>query len=116
MQHPVGYKIIGSEVVLTSFSDLLFNPWAFWQYLHTMLGATITGSFAIVSIGAYYLLMNKNLETAKIYLRVGILFGLISTILVAFPTGDYQVKQVLNKQPVTFAAMEGLFETKKGRN
>lgn len=114
MQHPVGYKIIGSEVVLTSFSDLLFNPWAFWQYLHTMLGATITGSFAIVSIGAYYLLMNKNLETAKIYLRVGILFGLISTILVAFPTGDYQVKQVLNKQPVTFAAMEGLFETKKG--
>lgn len=114
MQHPVGYKIIGSEVVLTSFSELLFNPWAFWQYLHTMLGATITGSFAIVSIGAYYLLMNKNLETAKIYLRVGILFGLISTILVAFPTGDYQVKQVLNKQPVTFAAMEGLFETKKG--
>ena len=65
MQHPVGYKIIGSEVVLTSFSELLFNPWAFWQYLHTMLGATITGSFAIVSIGAYYLLMNKNLETAK---------------------------------------------------
>lgn len=114
MQHPVGYKIIGSEVVLTSFSELLFNPWAFWQYLHTMLGATITGSFAIVSIGAYYLLMNKNLETAKIYLRVGILFGLISTILVAFPTGDYQVKQVLNKQPATFAAMEGLFETKKG--
>ena len=114
MQHPVGYKIIGSEVVLTSFSELLFNPWAFWQYLHTMLGAVITGSFALASIGAYYLLMNKNLEHAKIYLRVGILFGLVSTILVAFPTGDYQVKQVLNKQPVTFAAMEGLFETKKG--
>src|SRR5205085_924830 len=33
MQHPVGYRIAsGGAIELTSFADLLLNPWAVWQY------------------------------------------------------------------------------------
>ena len=35
-------------------------------------------------------------------------------VLVAFPTGDLVAKNVVKYQPVTFAAMEGIFETEKG--
>jgi cytochrome d ubiquinol oxidase subunit I len=33
---------------------------------------------------------------------------------VAFPTGDWSAKNVVTYQPVTFAAMEGIFETEEG--
>ena len=38
----------------------------------------------------------------------------MSSVLVAFPTGDWAAKNVVEHQPVTFAAMEGLFETQDG--
>jgi cytochrome d ubiquinol oxidase subunit I len=38
----------------------------------------------------------------------------VATILQLFPTGDAQGRMVARHQPVTLAAMEGLFETKEG--
>ena len=37
--------------------------------------------------------------------------GLVSSLLVAFPTGDWNAKNVAKYQPAAFAAMEGIFET-----
>jgi cytochrome d ubiquinol oxidase subunit I len=38
MQHPVGYEIATNGTAhLSSFWSLLFNEWAFWQYLHNMV-------------------------------------------------------------------------------
>ncbi len=40
MQHPVGYsRGPNGEIVLSSLMALMLNPWAFWQYLHNMLGS-----------------------------------------------------------------------------
>src|SRR3984893_8197171 len=57
MQHPVGYgKAADGSVQLSSFWDLVLNPWAWWQYAHNMSGAVITGAFVMASVGAFYLL------------------------------------------------------------
>ena len=40
--------------------------------------------------------------------------GLVSSVLVAFPTGDQQAKLVARHQPVALAAMEGHFESERG--
>src|SRR4030095_2870915 len=57
MQHPVGYEIApDGPAHLNSFSSLLCNEWALWQYLHNMSGALITGSFAMAAVGSYYVL------------------------------------------------------------
>ena len=37
--------------------------------------------------------------------------GLVSSFLLAFPTGDPQAKLVARHQPVALAAMEGRFES-----
>ncbi len=38
---------------------------------------------------------------------MGLAAGLVSSVLVAFPTGDLQAKLVARYQPVALAAMEG---------
>ena len=125
MQHPVGYEIQpDGALALTSFWALVLNPWLLWQYLHTMMGAVTTGSFVMVAIGAYYRLVGgsegtseearSHAEYGKIFLRTGVLVGLPATILVAFPTGDFQAVNVANHQPAAFASMEGLFDTEEG--
>lgn len=115
MQHPVGYEVgADGSVHLSDFWALLSNQWALWQYAHNMVGAVVTGAFVMSAVGAYYLLANRDVEYGKIFINMGVTVGLITAILMAFPTGDGQGKNVAFHQPVTLAAMEGLFETAEG--
>lgn len=115
MQNPVGYEIIeNGKFVLTNFGALFSNPWVLPSYLHNQAASLVTASFVVSGIGAFYLLNKKHSEFGKLFVKTGVIFGLISTVIVAFPTGDWTAKNVVKYQPVTFAAMEGLFETEDG--
>ncbi|GAL77840.1 cytochrome d ubiquinol oxidase subunit I [Algibacter lectus] len=115
MQHPVGYEILeNGRFVLNNFSALFSNPWLLPSYFHNQLASVITASFVVAAIGAFYILNNKHSEFGKLFVKTGVGFGLVSSILVAFPTGDLVAKNVVKHQPVTFAAMEGIFETEEG--
>jgi cytochrome d ubiquinol oxidase subunit I len=112
MQHPVGYAIGKTgNLELADLWVYLLNPWAFWEYLHTMTAAVITGSFVVCAVGAYYLLAGKHQELARIFVKVGVITGLISSILILFPTGDAHGKMVAKYQPAALASMEGKFKT-----
>ena len=115
MQHPVGYYLgADGSAQLSNFRDLLLNPWLGWQYAHTMMGAAATGAFVMSAVGAYYLLAHRDVEFGSLFLRVGIVSGVVACMLILFPTGDQQGKNVAFEQPATLAAMEGLFESKEG--
>ena len=115
MQHPVGHRVRDDGVVvLESLSAFLTNPWALLQYVHTMIGAVVTGAFVMAAIGAFYLLSEKHIAHGKKFLRVGVISGAVASVALAFPTGDFQARMVAEHQPVTFAAMEGHFETAEG--
>jgi cytochrome d ubiquinol oxidase subunit I len=115
MQHPVGYRLgPDGQILLESLSGLLLNPWAWRQYAHTMNGALITGCFVVASVGAFYLLSGEHEEAARRFLKVSVVVGAVATVLQVFPTGDLQGRLVAYYQPVTLAAMEGLFRTENG--
>src|SRR5438094_9949270 len=76
-----------------------------------MTASVVTASFVISAVGAYWSLLGKHDAHATICLRVGVIAGLLSSVLVAFPTGDSQGRLLAQHQPVTLAAMEGLFES-----
>jgi cytochrome d ubiquinol oxidase subunit I len=99
---------------LSSFWGLIANPWVFWQYLHNMTASVVTASFVMAAVGAFYLLTNRQPEFGRIFVRWGVIAGIISTALLPFPTGDGQARAVLASQPVTLAAMEGQFHTEQG--
>ncbi len=112
MQHPVGYEILeNGKYVLKNFSALFSNPWLLPAFLHNQMASLVTSSFVVASIGAFYLLNKSHLEFGKLFLKTGVVFGLVSSLLVAFPTGDWNAKNVAKYQPAAFAAMEGIFET-----
>jgi cytochrome d ubiquinol oxidase subunit I len=112
MQHPVGH-VVGPDgrLQLADFWAFLLNPWALAAYAHTMLASIVTASFVVSAVGAYYMLAGLHREHAARFVRVGVLAGLLSAVLVAFPTGDHQAKLVAEYQPAGLAAMEGRFES-----
>jgi cytochrome d ubiquinol oxidase subunit I len=115
MQHPVGYWMDpDGRIHLTSFPALFMNPWLRWQYLHTMLGAVVTASIVMTSVGAFYLLVRRHEVYGRTFVSLGVVTGLIAAMLLAFPTGDRQARFMAMHQPVGFAAMEGVFGTVEG--
>lgn len=115
MQHPVGYDMDADGVLrLRAWSELLFNPWAWAQYAHTMVGSVITASFTVAAVSAFYLLSGRHPAVAYRCLRLSVISGAIFSVAAALPTGDIQTKLVLEHQPITFAAMEGHFHTERG--
>lgn len=112
MQHPVGYAVDANGAIhLSSFRQVMLNPFAGWQYLHTINGALLTAAYAIGAAGAYYLLAGRHAEFARLSVRMAVVAGLILSLTQAFPTGDMNSKNVTEYQPVKLAAMEGLLTT-----
>jgi cytochrome d ubiquinol oxidase subunit I len=115
MQNPVAYTVAtDGSAQLSSFWGLLFNPWVGWQYAHTMAGSVVTGAFVMAGVGAYYLLAQRDVDYGKIFVRLGVVAGVLASVFLAFPSGDGQGKNIAEKQPATLAAMEGLFQTQDG--
>ena len=102
------------EIHLTSFSALLLNPWALWQYLHNMGGAVVTGSFVdggarrLLRLGREHEEYGKDLRDASASRRV-----CASALLSCSRQATGRARSCRVSAP-TLAAMEGLFHTKTG--
>ncbi len=115
MQHPVGYaKDPSGAIHLSSFWAVLLNPYAGWQYAHTINGALLTAAYVMGGVGAFYLLSNRHRDFARLSVKMAVIAGAILSVTQLFPTGDLSSSNVVRYQPTKLASMEGLFETKKG--
>ena len=115
MEHPVGYHAEpDGRLAMESLWEVLSNPWLRWEYPHVMIGAVQTGAFAMAGIGALYLLLGRHGAHARAFVRTGVVVGAIASVAQLFPTGDAQGRLVADHQPVTLAALEGLFESGPG--
>jgi cytochrome bd ubiquinol oxidase subunit I len=115
MQHPVAYeRMPNGQFEVLSFWQLLLNPWGLLQYAHNMTGAVVTASFVMAAVGAFYILDGRMADFGRIFVKVGVISGFISTIAIIFPTGDLHGKYVARHQPAAIAAMEGLFKSEAG--
>ncbi len=117
MQHPIGYRVAGvagDHVELTSLWALLTNPYVRWQYPHVIAGSMITGSMVMAGTGAYYLLARRHEESGRLFVRVGVIAGVVFSMAAIFPTGAFHGENITRFQPAKMAAMEGLFRTQAG--
>jgi cytochrome bd ubiquinol oxidase subunit I len=115
MQHPVGYSIAPDGTIrLVNIWAVLFSPFALWQSSHVLMGALLAGGFIVAGIGAYYLLSQREPEIGRRFVRAGCIVGFVCSMLMVFPTGDENGRDVTTYEPVKLAAMEGLFASEKG--
>jgi cytochrome d ubiquinol oxidase subunit I len=112
MQHPVGHAVAADgSLHIADLGACMTNPWAIWQYAHTMCAAVVTGTFVMAAVGAYWALMGVHERHARACLRVAVIVGVIACIAQLFPTGDRAGKLVAEYQRPALAAMEGKFES-----
>jgi cytochrome bd ubiquinol oxidase subunit I len=83
------------------------------QYAHNMGGAVVCGAFVMAGLGAFYVLGRRHEEYGRIFLKVGVIAGLLASLWMLFPSGHFSSEQVAEHQPVSLAAMEGLFESER---
>jgi cytochrome d ubiquinol oxidase subunit I len=115
MQHPVGYTVDAhGHFQMSSLWLVLTSPFAWWQYAHVICGAVLAGAFVIAGVGAYYLLAKREESIARAFVTAGVCVSFVFSLLVIFPTGDANGKNVTQYQPIKLAAMEGLFKTTRG--
>jgi len=115
MQHPVAYHLLPNGTYeVSSFWGLMMNPWAWLQYAHNMCGAVVTAAFVMSSVGALYLLQGRETQFGRIFLKLGVITGVIACIMQIFPTGDLHGKYMAKNQPIAIAAMEGQFHSQTG--
>ncbi len=100
MQHPVAYHLLPNGTYeVSSFWGLMMNPWAWLQYAHNMCGAVVTAAFVMSSVGALYLLQGRETQFGRIFLKLGVITGVIACIVQIFPTGDLHGKYMAKNQP-----------------
>src|SRR5439155_511459 len=82
--HPVGHAVLpDGTLALADFGAFVLNPWALAAYAHNMTAAVVTGSFVVAAVGAYYTLTGRHADHARRFLRLGLLAGLASALIVA---------------------------------
>jgi len=110
MQNPIGYTLRNGRAELTDFMAVLFNKFSILQILHTVPAAFVLSAFFVMGISAYHLLKKQHVEIATRSFKIGLVFGLVSSIFVAIE-GDFHARHVTQVQPAKLAAMESLWET-----
>lgn len=111
MQNPVGMEFNPDTArnEMVNFWDVALSPIAVNKFLHTISSSFTLGAIFVVGISAWYLLKKRHIQIAKKSIVVASVFGLLAiahTIL----TGDGSAHEVAQKQPMKFAAMEGLYQ------
>jgi len=113
MQHPVGYVLRNGRAEMVDFMALVTNPYGLLKFGHQLVSGYTVGAFFVMGVSAWHLLRNNRPDFFKKSFRIGAVFGLASAILVAV-IGDFHAVEVAKTQPSKFAAMESIWETKKG--
>ena len=111
MQHPVGQAFNPDTMrnEMTSFVDVALSPVAVDKFIHTVLSAWVLGAVFVVCVSSWYLLKQQHKEFALKSLKVGAIFGLVSSALIML-SGDHSAYTVAQTQPMKLAAMEGLYK------
>ncbi len=111
MQDPVGTKFnpLTARNEMTNFWEVILSDSAVNKFLHTITSSFLLASIAVVGISAWFLLRNREILFAKRSTLVAAVFGLIAAIM-TIATGDTSGRQLAEKQPMKFAAMEALYD------
>jgi cytochrome d ubiquinol oxidase subunit I len=115
MQYPVGMEFNPDTVrnEMIDFWSILGSPVALNKFFHTVLSGWVLGGLFVTGISAWYLIKKREVDFALRSLKVGAIFGLVSTLLVAL-TGDGSAYNVAQRQPMKLAVMEGLYKGSSG--
>jgi cytochrome d ubiquinol oxidase subunit I len=114
MQTPQGIRL-GADGLLypTSWLQVIFNPSFPYRFVHMVTAAYLTTAFAVAGVGAFYLWRGRHLAQARVMFGMAMIMAVfVAPMQLLF--GDLHGLNSFEYQPAKVAAMEGLWETKRG--
>ena len=113
MNAPSGFDVVdGAFTNIDPIAALLNDAWA-TQALHMTLAAFVAVGFAVGGLHLVQVKRGNRQELHRSASRIALTFGAITAILIPL-SGDIAAKDIAVRQPEKLAAMEALYETKKG--
>ena len=117
MQHPVGYKVVHGQAVLTNFWLILGNSTLWAQFAHTVLAAFATGG--AVDTGDQRLAGTPRPERPRVPACLPALgpprtVFLLGAVVLTAIAGDSLGRVMDSQEPMKMAAAEGLYHSAKG--
>jgi cytochrome d ubiquinol oxidase subunit I len=113
MHTPTGFEMRDGVAFPVDWWAIIFNPSFPYRLGHMLLASVLTASFFIAGISAYRLLKGDVKRAPRVALKAGLMTAALVILLQIF-VGDLHGLNTLEHQPQKVAAMEGLWETKKG--
>lgn len=113
MQHPVGYVLRNGRAEMVDFMAMVTNTYGLLKFGHQLVSGYTVGAFFVMGVSAWHLLRKNKPDFFRRSFSIAAKFGLASTLLVAI-LGDFHAVEVAKTQPAKFAAMESIWETKRG--
>ncbi len=113
MQNPVGYVLRNGRAEMVDFMAVVTNPYGIIKFVHTVSSGYMVAAFFVMGISAWHLLRKNQVDFFVRSFRMGAVFGLLGVVLVLL-SGDFHAVEIAKTQPTKFAAMESIWETKRG--
>lgn len=113
MQNPIGMKF-NPDSARFEMQDLwavISSPVAISHFTHATSSGFLLASLFVIAVSCWYLLKKRHTQFAKRSIAVACVFGLFSSLFVAF-TGDEHAFLTVRTQPMKLAAMEALWDGK----
>jgi cytochrome bd ubiquinol oxidase subunit I len=113
MQTPTGFEMIDGKAHATDWLAIIFNPSFPYRLTHMLLASGLTSAFLVAGVSAYRWLRNDRAPDVMAALKTGVYLAAFLIPIQIF-AGDLHGLNTLKHQPAKVAAMEGLWETKRG--
>jgi len=113
MQTPVGFEMIAGQAHPTDWWAIVFSPSFPYRLTHVLLASGLTTAFLIAGLSAFRWLRGDQAPDVAATLRTGVVIAAL-LIPVQIFVGDLHGLNTLEHQPAKVAAMEGLWEDRRG--
>jgi cytochrome d ubiquinol oxidase subunit I len=114
MQTPQGFRVGDNGLFYpTHWLQIIFNPSFPHRFVHMVMAAYLTTAFVVSGIGAFYLWRKRHVKHARVMFGMAMLMAVFVAPLQPI-IGDLHGLNTLAHQPAKVAAMEGIWETKRG--
>lgn len=113
MQHPVGYVIRNERAELDDFWAVISQPFAVLTFAHVISAAYVLAGFFVLGVSAYHIVGKKDVSFFTRSFRMAAVWTLIFAIALVV-VGDFHGKEMAKAQPTKLAAVEAVWETRKG--